>query len=136
MATNPQSISYGVRAAASRLREFTSLYKLVLSVETVFALALLFVPRLVARVFALPHEDGYVLWGAMLLFGVIVQLPGLMTPVHGRLTVVTSVIARGLLTIVYLLLALWIPAAVTLVAAVALWLLFTRLVYAELGARP
>jgi len=133
---NLQSVNYGLRAAKSRLREFVSLYRMVLVVEMMFGLALLLVPRLVARAFALPHEDGYALWAAMLLFSVIVQVPSLITPIHARLTIIASVIGRGLMALCYLVLALWLPAIVTGVAAVALAMLFTRLVYAELGSRP
>lgn len=134
--TDPLSASDCLRLAQARQRAFVSLYRLVLIVEALLGLALLVVPRLLPPVVALPLAAGDRLWGATLLFGVLLQVPALLSPVHERLTVIASVAGRGLLAIVYLLLALWLPALATAAAAAALAALFTRLVYAEIGSKP
>lgn len=130
------SIGGSLRAAAARQREFVSLYRLVLIVEALFGLLLLIAPRFMARAFALPGGAEYRLWGAMLLFAVLLQLPGLLSPIHARVTVIAALVGRVLLALVYLLLSLWLPALVAVVAIVALSILFTRLLEAEIMSRP
>ena len=134
--TDRQSTSYGRGAAAARQREFASLYRLVLVVEAVLGLFVLFAPRLANRALALPRDADYRLWGAMLLFSVLLQLPGLASPIHARVTVIAGILGRGLLILVYLLLLLWLPALATIVATGALSVLFTRLIYAEIDSKP
>jgi len=131
-----QSASYSLRVAAARQREFVGLYRLVLIAEALFGLLLLIVPRFVSRAFALADEADYRLWGAMLVFSVLLQLPGLVSPIHSRLTVIAAIAGRAFLVIIYLLLALWLPAVVAAVATAALFVLFRRLIYAEVGCKP
>ena len=129
----------GTRAIADgRIATFRRVFAAVLALEAVFALILLIVPDLAFGLLGLAVTKGTRVGGGLLLWAALLQVPGQLNPVHDRLPVVLGVIGRGLMGFLGILLGAgyWILGVIALVFAVVLFLLYQRVVTAELMTRP
>ena len=134
--TDIYSLSYAEVRADTRVAEFKRLLRIVLAVETLFALALLILPTWISGLAGLPGGVLSAVWGAFLLWTVIFQVPGLMNPVHSRLPIVIGVLGRYGIGIAYLCLSMWLCAIVTLAFALALNVVYHRMVRRVIMSRP
>ena len=130
------SLSESRRDADARVAEFSGLYRIALIVEAVAALALLIVPGWTAEVFGLPPALAPAIPAVFLLWAVAFQLPGLMNPVHSRLPVVIGVAGRYGVGIALVTQGLWLFALVVLAFALALNVVYHRMVRTVLMSRP
>ena len=138
------SLSIGwTRAEADRaLKTYRRLYGFNLALQSLGALAVLIWPAALLDLVNLPTPEAATdwarIWAMMVLLASAFQIPGYLDPVFNRLPNVIGIIGRAAMAILYLLLGggfLWL-ALFDGVFAVALYILFRRLVIAELQTRP
>lgn len=126
-----------VAQADARESEFRGFYRIVLALEAIAALALLLFPGRVMQNEALAEAGlNPAITGALLLWAILFQIPGLLNPVKSRMPVVIGVIGRYLLALVLLLQGLLAAGVLVLIVAVALNFVFHALVRAVVMSRP
>ncbi len=130
------SLSFAQNEADARVAEFKNLFRLVLIVEALLALGLLIFPAAISGLIALPPTISPGLYGAFLLWTVLFQIPGLLNPVHSRPPVVVGILGRYGIGVMFLCLASWLCAIVTLIFALALNVVYHRMVRGVVMSRP
>ena len=138
------SLSIGwTRAEADRaLKAYRRLYGFNLALQSLGALFVLIWPAVLLDIVNLPAPEAATdwvrVWAMMVLLASAFQIPGYLDPIFNRLPNVIGITGRAVMAILYLLLGggfLWL-ALFDGVFAVALYILFRRLVIAELQTRP
>lgn len=124
--------------ARSRKESFRKALRLVLLVEIVAALIALLVPSLFAvqEAYRLA-EPAIRMWGIVLLHGAAVGLIAALEPVRHRFVTMIGIIFRAIAGVLYLFVGGYVTwfGVFELLAAIALFLLFHRLVIAEISSR-
>jgi hypothetical protein len=137
------SISLGkARAdAATALSRHRKIFGLALGLQGAIGLVFLLFPTFSLGVVGLSPLMGPEwpsIWGAMLIFVSLLQIPGAIDPVNQRYTNVIAVFGRLLMVVTFLCHGgqFWVFAAFDFVVGAFIFASFRRLVIAELQTRP
>jgi hypothetical protein len=133
----------GARAAATGAhRRFRRLYAVVLALNCLIAVVAILFPDWAAAMIGIqPSVEANKLIravGGLMLVAALFQLPGLLDPVEGRITIIIGIIGRFGLALVFLCLGggfLWLAALEGLLG-VAILVTFQSLITAEIMTRP
>ena len=136
------SIGWTRAAADGALKAYKRLYGINLALQSVLALVVLVCPGWVLGLLSIAAPEAATdwarVWALMVLLASAFQVPGYIDPVFNRLPNVIGIVGRGLMTGLYVILGggfYWL-ALFDGAFAVALYVLYRRLVIAELQSRP
>lgn len=139
--TDTLSAGWTRAEANSRIKIYRRVFGLALALQIVIGGLFLFYPAFSLGILGLPagaENPWPSIWGATLIFVTAMQIPGALDPVRQRYPSIIAVLGRALMVVTFLSQGgafLWF-AAFDAVFGVLIFLLFQRLVIAELMSRP
>ncbi|PWG63964.1 hypothetical protein [Sediminicurvatus halobius] len=136
--TDTLSLTATREAATAHVQGFRSLFGLVLALEALAGLAMLAWPQAVVAALGADAGGLVPLAGGLLLWTVLLQVPGQLDPVHSRLPVVLGIIGRLGVGVVALFLGFGpaLAGLCVIVFALALLFVYHRMVAAVIMSRP
>ncbi|MEP2028571.1 MAG: hypothetical protein ABJI96_07670 [Paracoccaceae bacterium] len=139
--TDTLSAGWTRSQADARIKTHRRVFGLALALQIIIGALFLFCPVFALGVVGLPaaaENPWPSIWGATLIFVTVMQIPGVLNPVHQRYPVLIAVLGRALMVATFVAHGghyLWF-AAFDAVFGILIYLCFRRLVIAELMSRP